>query len=129
MRPRGARTALAAVSGAFLLTAAACAPKRGTIGAVLAQKDDGRLFLRELPPGLAAERGGLRPDDEILLIDGRDVRAMRTEEVHQALSGEVGTAVKLTLLRGHQVIRVTLRRTEARKYPLPAEPASEEAPD
>lgn len=92
-----------------------CAAKKGTIGAVLAQKEDGRLFLRYLPEGLAAERAGLQPDDEILLIDGRDVRAMSAEEVHVALSGEVGAPVKLTVVRGDDVIRVTLRRTEARK--------------
>jgi hypothetical protein len=32
-------------------------------------------------------------------------------EVHQALSGEVGDPVKLTLLREGRMIRVTLRRT------------------
>jgi C-terminal processing protease CtpA/Prc len=101
-----------------------CAAPRGTIGAVLAQRDDGRLFLRELPKGLAAERAGLEPDDEILLIDGRDVRAMNAEQVHQALSGDVGQPVKLTLVRGEDVIRVTLRRTEAQKFRPQAGPGS-----
>ncbi|HEY2409554.1 MAG TPA: PDZ domain-containing protein [Polyangiaceae bacterium] len=97
------------------LLALACAEPRGTIGAVIAEHPDGRLYLHEVPPDLAAGKAGLKAGDEILLIDGRDARAMSTAEVHEALSGAVGDRVKLTLLRGEAVIRVTLARTEARK--------------
>ena len=88
-----------------------CGPDHGTIGALLAQTPDQRLVLRDVPPSLAAGRAGLRPGDEILLIDGRDVRELNERGVHQALSGDVGDPVKLTLLRDGRVIRVTLRRT------------------
>jgi C-terminal processing protease CtpA/Prc len=93
------------------LALGACTPERGTIGAVLAQTPDQRLVLHEVPPTLAAGRAGLQPGDELLLIDGRDVRDLNVRGVHQALSGEVGDPVKLTLLREGRVIRVTLRRT------------------
>ncbi|HXK17110.1 MAG TPA: PDZ domain-containing protein [Polyangiaceae bacterium] len=88
-----------------------CEPERGTIGAVIAQTPDQRLVLRDVPSTLAAGRAGLQPGDEILLIDGRDVRELNQRGVHQVLSGEVGDPVKLTLLREGRVIRVTLRRT------------------
>ena len=91
----------------------ACEPERGTIGAVIAQTPEQRLVLRDVPSTLAAGRAGLKPGDEILLIDGRDVRELNQRSVHQALSGEVGDPVKLTLLREGRVIRVTLRRTPA----------------
>jgi C-terminal processing protease CtpA/Prc len=96
---------------------AACEAPRGTIGAVIAQDDQsGRLFVRDAPPGLAAAKAGLKRGDEIMLIDGLDVRAMSPQQVHAALAGDVDATVKLTLVRGaEQVIRVTLRRTEARK--------------
>ena len=97
----------------FALAIAACAPERGTIGALLAQTPDQRLVLREVPTTLAAGRAGLQTGDEILLIDGRDVRELNERGVHQALGGEVGDPVKLTLLREGRVIRVTLRRTPA----------------
>jgi C-terminal processing protease CtpA/Prc len=93
------------------LALGACEPERGTIGAVLAQTPDQRLVLHDVPSTLAAGRAGLKPGDEILLIDGRDVRELSQRGVHQALSGEVGDPVKLTLLREGRVIRVTLRRT------------------
>ena len=92
-----------------------CTREPGTIGAVLGQRADGRLFVREAPPGLAARRAGVVPGDEILLIDGRDVRAMDDRELHRALSGEEGAPVKLTLVRNEAVIRVTLARTPARE--------------
>ena len=92
-----------------------CAAERGTIGAVMGQDSEQHLVLREVPPDLAAGRAGLQPGDELLLIDGRDVRELDERGVHQALGGEVGDPVKLTLLRNGQVIRVTLQRSAAPK--------------
>jgi carboxyl-terminal processing protease len=103
------RAVAAALLG--LLGAVACGPDRGTIGAVLAQTGDQRLVLREVPETLAAGRAGLKPGDELLLIDGRDVRELDPRAVHRVLSGNLGDPVKLTLLREGRVIRVTLRRT------------------
>jgi C-terminal processing protease CtpA/Prc len=96
-----------------LMPIAGCAAERGTIGAQLAQKGDGRLFIREAPAGLAAARAGLRPGDEITLIDGRDVRSFDENGIHKILSGDVGDPVKLTVLRGEQVLHMTLMRTPA----------------
>jgi C-terminal processing protease CtpA/Prc len=104
-----ARAALSA------LLAMGCAGDRGTIGAALGQSEDRRLVLREVPPQLAAGKAGLQPGDELILIDGRDVRELDERAVHQALGGSVGDPVKLTLLREGQVIRVTLQRTPAPK--------------
>ena len=99
--------------GAALALCSACAPQRGTIGALLTQRNDGTLVVRETPPGLAAARAGLRAGDELLLIEGRDVRALNAEAVHRALSGEVGEPVKLTLVRDERIVRVTLLRSPA----------------
>jgi C-terminal processing protease CtpA/Prc len=59
---------------------------------------------------LPAARAGLGAGDEVLLIDGRDVRAMSPEAIHLALEGDVGTTVHLTLLRRGKVLRVVLQR-------------------
>jgi C-terminal processing protease CtpA/Prc len=80
---------------------------------MLAQTSDRRLVVREAPPGLAAAQSGVQEDDEILLIDGRDARGMTAEQVHRALAGQVGEPVKLTLVRGDVVLRITLRRSAA----------------
>lgn len=88
-----------------------CVAREGTIGAMLGQRGDGRLFVRETPPELAASRSGLRPGDEILLIDGRDVRGMNERDLHRALAGDAGTKVKITAVRGDAVLRTTLTRS------------------
>lgn len=100
-------------AGSLLLLAAltGCAPPPGTIGAVLARSADGTLWIREVPAELGAARVGLEPGDQILLIDGLDVRAFDAAGVHELLSGELGAPVQLTVLRGEEVIRVTLERT------------------
>ncbi len=109
-------TALDPCSMTLAVVLCACAAQHGTIGAVIAQEPDtGRLFLRDVPPGLAAARAGLKSGDEILLIDGVDARAMDSKQIHGMLSGEVDDQVKLTVVRGDQVLRVTLKRTEAQK--------------
>jgi len=89
---------------------AGCAAREGTIGAMLGQKGDGRLFVREAPPTLAASRYGLLEGDEILLIDGRDVRRLNEHDLHAALAGAEGTTVKITAIRGDAVVRTTLIR-------------------
>lgn len=80
---------------------------------MLGRRTDGRVFVREAPPGLAADKAGVQEGDEILLIDGIDVRQLDERRLHQALSGEVGDPVKLTILRNNRVVRVTLKRTPA----------------
>jgi C-terminal processing protease CtpA/Prc len=100
--------------------ALSCGGGRGTIGALLGQQPNGRLFIRETPPRLAAAEKGLRPGDEVLLIDGRDVRTMDPRALHDALSGEVGSKVKLTAVRDERVIRVTLVRKPAPSPPKTA---------
>ena len=107
-----------------LATIIGCAAERGTIGAQLGQRDDGRLFVRETPVGLAAQRAGLHAGDEITLINGQDVRSFDEKGLHRILEGEVGDPVKLTILRGEQVLHVTLQRTPApRPHKLGHKPA------
>ena len=90
-----------------------CASERGTIGAQLGQQADGRLFIREVPPGLAAAQAGLQPGDEITLINGRDARSFDDKGLHNLLAGDIGDPVRLTVLRGDKVLHVTLLRTPA----------------
>jgi C-terminal processing protease CtpA/Prc len=79
---------------------------------VLAQSRDGRLTVREAPAGNAAARAGIEPGAEILLIDGRDVQRMSPMQVHQALEGDIGSTVRLTILSSGRVERIAVTRTE-----------------
>lgn len=114
--PPRRRLAIAGFLGVSLILGMGCVKERGTIGAILVQTSERRLEIQEVPSGLSADRGGVQARDEVLLIDGRDVRGMNAEQVHRMLGGEVGEPVKLTLIRGDRVVRVTLTRTPARRH-------------
>ena len=83
----------------------------GTIGAALGQRTDHRLFVRAMPPGEGAARAGLLEGDEILLIDGKNVRAMSEDDVRRAVRGDVGSALVLTVLRGTEKLEIKVVRT------------------
>lgn len=107
-KSRALLVVLVALLGAF---DGGCAARAGTIGSVLVQRSGGRLFLEDVPEGLGAAEAGLREGDEILLIEGRDARELSPAEIHELLAGPVGEPVRLTVVRGEGVLRVTVTRT------------------
>jgi len=48
---------------------------------------------------MGAAKAGLYVDDELVAVDGKPVAAMSSDQLHNALSGNVGTRVKLQVLR------------------------------
>jgi C-terminal processing protease CtpA/Prc len=97
---------------AFVMGLCSCASAPpGTIGAVLGQRTDGRLFVRGLPAGQGAEKAGLEVEDEIVAIDGRPVREMTQDEVRRAVRGDVGSRMTLTVERAGQRRDVKVERS------------------
>src|SRR5688572_29167869 len=101
-------TAVDAVRRCFVLVALAasasagiaCGPApHGTIGAILGQQKDGRVFIRDAPPDLAAAQAGLRTGDELLFVDGVQASNLSPEQLSELLGGPVGAPVELTVLR------------------------------
>lgn len=92
-------------------TAACSTTWTGSVGAVLAKDNtDGRLFVRETPPGMGAARAGVAIGDEVIAIEGTPVAKMTPAEVHEALAGKVGTKVKVTIVRAGSTIEYTVER-------------------
>ncbi len=111
------RTHVALVFGLFGLfglvgSLAACSgPAVGSVGAVLGvDAETGAVHIREMKEGLAADKAGLLPGDEILLIDGVYARDLSAAQIRQKLRGNVGSKVELTVVRGEEVLRVSLVR-------------------
>jgi len=50
-----------------------------------------------------------------VMIDGRLARDLDASLIRKALRGDVGTTVRLTIVRGDQVLRVKLARDELRE--------------
>ena len=93
---------------------AACGPGVGSIGAVL-RPVGGVLRVEEAPPGLAGAHGGLQAGDEVTHIDGADVREMSPDEIRRRLRGEVGSRVRLLVVRGDRVEEITIERAPFRR--------------
>lgn len=94
----------------FLLLAS-CASEPGTIGAALGKRPDGRMFVRSTPPGQGAAEAGLLVDDEIVAIDGKDVKAMSEEDVRRAVRGDLGSNLTIAIVREGQRKEVTVKRS------------------
>ena len=83
---------------AFALEFGCAAGWGGSIGAVLTRDNKtGQVTVRDVPEGKAAAKAGLLPGDELISIEGRDVRHLSAEQVHSALEGPVGSRVKVTV--------------------------------
>ncbi len=93
---RGGWTASVVVAAALSM---GCPSATGSIGAHLGKRNDGRLFVRYAPSEMTGAKAGLAPGDEVVLIEGRDVRQMSPEDIRNALRGKVGTTVTLTVKR------------------------------
>jgi S1-C subfamily serine protease len=98
----------------------------GSIGAVLGRDpENGALHVRGVPEGNAADLAGVLPGDEIVFVDGRDVRELEVPALRALLRGEPGSKVDLTLLRDGRVVRVRVARAPLAATP-PKKPEGEE---
>ena len=70
----------------------------GGIGAVIGRRKERNLILMPYQ-GFPAEKAGLKIGDEILEIDGFDVRRKNTNDISKLLKGQAGTKVKLLVLK------------------------------
>jgi C-terminal processing protease CtpA/Prc len=106
---------------ALLLAAVApgCRPSIGSVGAVFRQeKTSGRLWVRRVEPSMGGARAGLEPGDEVLSVEGRDVRDLTPEGVHQAMAGAPGSTVSLTVARRGKIEQLSVVRKPYRKPSL-----------
>lgn len=76
----------------------------------------GRLALKGVIEGGPAQAAGLKKGDQIVAVDGVDTSSWSVEKVSDALQGEEGKAVALTLQRGDQTLTVSVTRG---KVPTP----------
>ena len=76
---------------------------------------DGHLYVRSMPPEQGAAQAGLRIDDEIVALDGKDVKAMSDDDVRRAVRGDVGSNLVVTIVRDGQRQDVTVKRSKLLK--------------
>lgn len=98
------------VVAALVLFPACGSTQTGSIGAVVGRQADKRYFIRSVPRGMAGAKAGLEVDDELVAIDGKDVKGMSTEDIVGALRGDVGSTVILTISRRGEKREIKVER-------------------
>ncbi|MBL8602698.1 MAG: PDZ domain-containing protein [Myxococcales bacterium] len=93
----------------------------GGIGAVLRHRANaGSLVLVTVPPEGGAGRAGLRAGDEVLSIDGVEVRGLSARSITERLQGQVGTRVRLGIRRDAGAEEVSVERGPYQRGAAPA---------
>lgn len=76
---------------------------------------DGKLFVNDVSEGYPANKSDVKPGDQVLKIDGIEVKGKERSQISQLLRGPKGTAVDLTLLRDGKEIAKKLNREEIKQ--------------
>jgi predicted metalloprotease with PDZ domain len=91
---------------------ASCGGWNGSVGAILGKDNrTGRVYVRQVPPGLGAARAGIEEGDELTAIDGKPVGEMSADAVRDALRGKVGTYVWVTVQHRGEMRTVHVERS------------------
>lgn len=77
---------------------------------------EGKLFVNEVNEGYPADKQGVRPGDQLVKINGNEVKGKERIQVSQLLRGPKGTPVELLMIRDGALLTKTLVR-DAIKQP------------
>lgn len=89
------------------------------IGVELSVRENTLIITTPLSGG-PAERAGILPGDEVIKIDGADIRGEDYYEVIKRFDGPAGSPIVLTLRRGNKSIPVRVTRQNIRFEPVRA---------
>ena len=90
--------------------------KFGGIGVMVEYNDaDESIMINTVYPGSPAEGAGVQVGDFIYAVDGKTVEELGYNNAVNHVRGEIGTTVELTLLRGEELITVSMVRSEVQE--------------
>lgn len=76
---------------------------------------EGKLFVNEITEGYPAFKEGIQPGDQIMKINGADIKGKDRTQVSQLLRGPKGSSLDLLILRDGSLITKQLTRDEIRQ--------------
>jgi carboxyl-terminal processing protease len=76
---------------------------------------DGKLFVNDVSEGYPANKGDVKAGDQILKINGIEIKGKDRTQISQLLRGPKGTPVDLTLMRDGKEIAKKLNRDEIKQ--------------
>ena len=80
------------------------------VGVTVEMSEDGRCLVVEVNPNGPAFEAGVLPDDIFVSVDGVDCTGMTMTELRNAVRGDEGSTVDITMLRGSEKIDFTIER-------------------
>lgn len=85
--------------------------KYGGVGSMIRQRGEWVDFI-EPYKGSPADKAGIRPDDRIVEIEGKDAKGMTSQEVSDLLRGDPGSTVRLKVKKfpGEEVVDLRIKR-------------------
>jgi carboxyl-terminal processing protease len=91
----------------------------GGIGAVIRKIGD-YTYIAEPYEGNPAQKSGLKAGDKILSIDGRDMKAKKSDDVSSSLKGPKGSTIQVKVLRNNKdEITIPITRDEIKIPHIP----------
>jgi membrane-associated protease RseP (regulator of RpoE activity) len=86
----------------------------GIVGDILRKT---HIIVDMVVKGGPSEQAGLRKGDQIIEINGKDVRELKRKQVGALMRGEPGTLLKLTVKRGAEILPINLVRGNLTELP------------
>jgi carboxyl-terminal processing protease len=74
------------------------------------REDEQGLDILEVTPNGPAQEAGVQAGDQLVAVDGTDIRGMTLAEVGDLIKGKEGTSVVLTLIRGEGEVELSVKR-------------------
>ena len=93
----------------------------GGIGSYIGERD-GKVYVSEPREGSPAQKGGLKPGDVFIVIDGDSVKGLHSADVSKRLKGQAGTKVAITVRRPYvadSIVDIELTREKIELDPVP----------
>jgi carboxyl-terminal processing protease len=82
-------------------------------------------LVKKLVPGSAAEKAGIKAEDQILSVDGKKFKGKKFIDMVFAVRGEVGKKVNLKILRDDRIVSFDIKREALAWTPVEFEPITE----
>ncbi|MFP5080708.1 S41 family peptidase [Pedobacter sp. JCM 36344] len=76
---------------------------------------EGKLFVNEVSEGYPADKQGIKPGDQLVKINGNEIKGKDRAQISQLLRGPKGSALDLVVIREGSVISKKLTRDEIKQ--------------
>lgn len=76
---------------------------------------EGKLFVNEVNEGYPADKQGIKPGDQLVKINGSEIKGKERGQISQLLRGPKGSSVDLLIIREGTLLTKTLTRDEIRQ--------------